>query len=449
MEMLAVLFAGIVLGGIGAWVLFRVKAEASVASVRAELQPKIASIGAALDAAKEDIYRLRNELADAMCERDRLRSERERLSTEKAQIETRMESDRASFAEKLELLDKAKETLGDQFRVLANAIFEEKTQKFTQQNQDQLATLLGPLGERIKDFETRVQSVYDNETQQRTALKTEIAKLVEANAKISSDTTNLARALKGDSKTQGAWGEMILERALEMAGLTKDREYRIQQHYLDEAGGRLRPDVIIDLPEGRHMVIDSKVSLTAYERLCASAAEHERERELALHVSSVRSHMVGLGKKDYQKIFGLATLDFVIMFIPIESAYSVAVQADPALTQDALERNVLIVYPSTLLMALRTIAHVWRYEYQNRNAQEIARQAGALYDKFVGFVDDLKDVGDRLNKAQTAFDAAYGKLSSGRGNLVRSAERIRELGVKPSKALPAGLIEAAMEQGEG
>lgn len=446
MEMLGVLLAGMMLGGTGLWLLFREKTDARGASVRAELQPRIAALEAALDASKAETSRLREALADAGRDFDRLRDERERLATEKAQIETRLEQDRAGFAEKLALLETAKAMLGDQFQVLANAIFEEKSQKFTQQNQEQLATILGPLGEKLKDFETRVQTVYDNETQQRTALKTEIAKLVEANEKISSDTTNLTKALKGDSRAQGAWGEMILERALEMAGLTKDREYRIQQHYLDEDGGRLRPDVIIDLPEGRHMVIDSKVSLTSYERLCASDTEHEKTRELAQHVGSMRNHMVALGKKDYQKLHGLETLDFVIMFVPIESAYSVAVQADPLLTQDALERNVLIVYPSTLLMALRTIAHVWRYEYQNRNAQEIARQAGALYDKFVGFLDDLKDVGDRLNRAQNAFDAAYSKLGSGRGNLVRSAERIRELGVKPSKSLPRPLLEAASEE---
>ncbi len=416
MDMLVAFFAGMVLGGAGIWLLLR---------------------------------ELKAELAETVRERDRLRGERDQLALGKAQIETRMELERAGFSEKLDLLEKAKEALSNQFQVLANAIFEEKSRKFTQQNQEQLANLIGPLGERIKDFETRVQTVYDNEAQQRTALKTEIAKLVEANAKISSDATNLAKALKGDSKTQGAWGEMILERALEMAGLTKDREYRIQQHYLNEDGGRLRPDVILDLPEGRHMVIDSKVSLTSYERLCGANTEHERERELAQHVNSMRNHMAALGRKDYQKLHGLETLDFVIMFVPIESAYSIAVQADPSLTQDALEKNVLIVYPSTLLMALRTIAHVWRYEYQNRNAQEIARQAGALYDKFVGFVEDLKDVGEKLGKAQNAYDAAYSKLGSGRGNLVRSAERIRELGIKPSKSLPRPLLEAALDQEEG
>lgn len=447
METLVALFSGVMLGGAGVWLLLRGKSDVSAASVRAELQPQIAASNAGLVAASEEVSRLREELAGMGRELERLRGERDRLSTEKAQIETRLELDRTGFAEKLDILEKARDALGNQFKVLANAIFEEKSQKFTQQNQEQLTVLLGPLGEKIKDFEARVQSVYDNEAQQRTALKTEIAKLVEANAKISSDTTNLAKALKGDSKIQGAWGEMILERALEMAGLARDREYRVQQHYLDDEGGRLRPDVIIDLPEGRHMVIDSKVSLTGYERYCAAATDQERARELELHVNSMRSHMIALGKKDYQKLHGLETLDFVIMFVPIESAYSVAVQADHSLTQDALERNVLIVYPSTLLMALRTIAHVWRYEYQNRNAQEIARQAGALYDKFVGFTDDLKEIGDRLNKAQNAYDAAWGKLGGGRGNLVRSAERIRELGVKPSKSLSRLLLEKA-EQGE-
>ncbi len=446
MEMLVALIAGVMLGVAGAWLLSRERSGAVGASVRAELQPRIASLEAGLSASKEQAADLKEELAAIVRDRDRLRGERERLATEKAQLETRLEQEKAGFSEKLDLLGAAKDALSDQFRVLANTIFEEKSSKFTQQNQEQLTTLLGPLGEKIRDFETRIQTVYDNETQQRTALKTEIAKLVEANEKISSDTTNLARALKGDSKTQGAWGEMILERALEMAGLTRDREYRIQQHYLDQEGGRLRPDVIIDLPEGRHMVIDSKVSLTSYERLCASMNEHEKARELSMHVASMRNHMVSLGKKDYQKLHGLETLDFVIMFVPIESAYSVAVQADPLLTQDALEKNVLIVYPSTLLMALRTIAHVWRYEYQNRNAQEIARQAGALYDKFVGFMEDMKDIGERLNRAQNAFDSAYSKLGSGRGNLVRSAERIRELGVKPAKSLQKPMIEAAMDE---
>ena len=416
MDMLLAFFAGMALGCAGFWLLLRES---------------------------------KAELAETVRERDRLRNERDQLAVGKAQIETRMEFERSGFSEKLDLLEKAKEALGNQFQVLANAIFEEKSRKFKEQNQEQLANLVVPLGEKIKEFETRVQAAYDSETQQRTALKTEIARLVEANAKISSDATNLARALKGDTKTQGAWGEMILERALEMAGLAKDREYRIQQHYVSEEGGRLRPDVILDLPEGRHMVIDSKVSLTSYERLCGSDTEHDREHALAQHVSSMRNHMISLGRKDYQKLHGLETLDFVIMFVPIESAYSIAVQADPALTQDALEKNVLIVYPSTLLMALRTIAHVWRYEYQNRNAQEIARQAGSLYDKFVGFVGDLEDVGERLNKAQNAYDSAFSKLKSGRGNLVRSAERIRELGVKPSKSLSRPLLESALEQEEG
>lgn len=487
MEMFVVLFGGIAVGAIALWLLLREKVNAEGARVGALLQPQVSMLTAALDAARADIARLEMERSAALDEQKRLLGEREALLTVKAQaeanlhaglrraqeqeqrvsslidelaqirgerdmlaakraeLETRIEADQAGFGEKLALLDGAKEALGNQFQVLAARILDEKTLKFTQQNQEQLNHILGPLGEKLKDFENKVQSVYDNETQQRTALKTEISRLVEANAKISVDANNLTRALKGDVRAQGAWGEMILERALEMAGLTRDREYRVQQHYQDEEGARLRPDVIIDLPEGRNMVIDSKVSLTHYERHCTALSEHDRQHELVNHVASVRNHMVGLAKKDYQKLHKLETLDFVIMFIPIESAYSVAVQADPNLTQDALAKNVLIVYPSTLLMALRTIAHVWRYEHQNRNAQEIARQAGALYDKFVGFVDDLTDVGERINKAQSAYDAAFSKLSHGRGNLLRSAERIRELGVKPAKSLPLSLLEAASE----
>ena len=442
MELYFVLFSGVALGGVAIWILLRGRAEVAAAAVSAELQPRIAAAEASLAAARGESDRLRTELADAAAERDRLR-------TRNAQVEARLESERSGFAEKLDLLQQAKDALGDQFRVLANSILEENGKKFAQQNQTQLSSLLNPLGEKLKDFESRVQNAYDSESQQRAALRSEISRLVEANAKISSDTTNLARALKGDSKAQGAWGEMILERALEMAGLTRDREYRVQQSYSGESGGRLRPDVIVDLPEGRHMVIDSKVSLTSYERFCSAANEQERQRELALHLASMRNHMADLGKKDYQRIHDLDTLDFVIMFVPIESAYSLAVANDAALTQDALERNVLIVYPGTLLMALRTIAHVWRYEYQNRNAQEIARQAGALYDKFVGFVSDLKEVGERLGRAQAAYDSAFGKLSTGRGNLVRSAERIRALGVKPAKSLPGALVDSAEENAEG
>ncbi len=439
------LFFGIGIGIVSTWLVLRGRAAVAAAEVRAQLQPNIASLEAECAHGRADAARLGAALQDAERQRMGLLAEKADLLAQKARLEAGLAAERASFTEKLQLLGQAKEMLSDQFRLIANGLLEENGRKMTLQNQEQLSTLLGPLGEKLKEFESRVQSVHDSETQQRVALRTEISKLVEANVKISTDTTNLAKALKGDSKTQGAWGEMILERALEMAGLARDREYRVQQHYVGESGGRLRPDVIIDLPEGRHMVIDSKVSLTNYERYCAAATDLERTHELQQHIASMRNHMVGLGRKDYQKIHDLETLDFVIMFVPIESAYSLAVANDVSLTQDALEKNVLIVYPGTLLMALRTIAHVWRYEYQNRNAQEIARQAGALYDKFVGFMNDLKEVGERLGKAQNAYEDAWKKLGSGRGNLVRSAEKIRQLGVKPAKSLPDAMIDAALE----
>lgn len=412
---------------------------------RERLSTTVAQAQSKWDAEQRRAADLDARLSAVTSELSQVRAERDLLAKSKAELETQLTSDQTKFAEKLEFLEQAKETLTNQFQLLGNRIFEEKSERFGQLNQQQIAGLLIPLGEKLKDFETKVQTVYDSETQQRTALKTEIVKLVEANAKISEDANNLTRALKGESKAQGAWGEMVLERALEMSGLHRDREYRIQETFKDEEGARLRPDVIIDLPEKRHMVIDSKVSLTSYERFTTATDDVERQRELTQHVASVRSHMVSLGKRDYQHIYSLTTLDFVIMFVPIESAYSVVVQEDPMLTQDALAKNVLIVYPSTLLMALRTIAHVWRYEYQNKNAQEIARQAGALYDKFVGFVADLNDVGEKMGKAQLAFDAAHSKLSSGRGNLVGSTERLRKLGVKPKHALPIPLLEIALE----
>jgi DNA recombination protein RmuC len=241
---------------------------------------------------------------------------------------------------------------------------------------------------------------------------------------------------------------MILERTLEMSGLRENREFRGQASFTDDEGARLRPDIIIDLPEGRHLVVDSKVSLTAYERSLSESNPEEKERQILLHVQSVKAHLNDLSRKDYRNIHALESLDFVLMFIPIESAYALAVETDPDLVGEALAKNVLIVYPGTLLMALRTIAHVWRYEHQNRNAMEIARQAGSLYDKFVGFVTDLKDVGDKLDKARKSYETAYGKLSSGKGNLVRSSERLRELGVKTGKALPEQLLDEGLSQGE-
>lgn len=365
---------------------------------------------------------------------------------ENARLLSALNLERKQADEKLRLLTEARETLAEQFQNLANRIFEEKGEKLMQQNVANLDTLLKPLGDRLKEFQVRVEETYDKESKQRFSLQNEIQKLVEANARMSVDALNLTNALKGDSKIQGAWGEVVLERVLEASGLQKGREYDVQVSLEGGDGSRARPDVIIRLPESKHVVVDAKVSLTAYEAYCSAEDDVARKRELARHVESLRAHVRGLSDKNYQSLYGIRTPDFVLMFVPVEPAFALALREKPDLFEDAFNRNVMIVSPTTLLISLRTIASIWRYEYQNRNAQELVRQCTALYEKFVGFVGDLEEVGKRLEAAQKSYDGAYGKLTSGKGNLVRQVERIRELGLKPGKLLPAHLGEFAPEE---
>jgi DNA recombination protein RmuC len=363
---------------------------------------------------------------------------------ENARLLAALSAERRQADEKLKLLAEAKQALAEQFQNLANRIFEEKGEKLVQQNVANLDSLLRPLGERLKEFQVRVEETYDKESKQRFSLQNEIQRLVEANAKMSEDALNLTNALKGDPKTQGAWGEVVLERVLEASGLQKGREYDIQVSFESE-GGRARPDVIIRLPEAKHVVVDSKVSLGAYEAYCRAEDETARKRELARHIESLRAHVKGLADKNYQSLYGIRTPDFVLMFVPVEPAFALALREKQDLFEDAFSRSVMIVSPTTLLISLRTIASIWRYEYQNRNAQELVRQCTALYDKFVGFVSDVEEIGKRLEAAQKSYEGAYGKLTSGRGNLIRQVERIRELGLKPAKPLPAHLTDAASE----
>jgi DNA recombination protein RmuC len=364
---------------------------------------------------------------------------------ENARLLQALTLERRQADEKLKLLAEAKEALAEQFQNLANRIFEEKGEKLVQQNVANLDSLLRPLGERLKEFQVRVEETYDKESKQRFSLQNEIQKLVEANARMSVDTLNLTNALKGDSRTQGAWGEVVLERVLEASGLQRGREYDLQVSLEGAEGSKARPDVIIRLPENKHVVVDAKVSLTAYEAYTRAEDDAGARRELARHVDSLRAHVKGLAEKNYQSLYGIRTPDFVLMFVPVEPAFVLALRERQELFEDAFNRNVMIVSPTTLLISLRTIASIWRYEYQNRNAQELVRQCTALYDKFVGFVADLEDIGRRLKAAQSSYDDAYGKLASGKGNLIRQVERIRELGLKPSKPLPGHLTELAVE----
>ncbi len=367
---------------------------------------------------------------------------------ERADLMARLEAERVGSNEKLHLLLQAKETLADQFKSLASDILEEKSKRFAEQNQHSLGQLLEPLKTRLTAFQGKVEEVYVQEGKDRSALSEQVRQLVELNQALSLDAKNLTQALKGSAKTQGNWGELILERVLEASGLRKGEEYHVQHSHQREDGTRAQPDVVIHLPEERRLVVDAKVSLVAYERSIAAGTDEGRALGVRQHLESVRAHIKGLSDKKYEALYGLKSLDFVLMFVPIEPAFMQALSHDEELFMDAWHRNVLMVSPSTLLFVVRTVAHLWRQEAQTRNAQEIARRGAELYDKLCGFVDDLQGVGARLTQAQASFESAQRKLSSGRGNLIRQADLLRDLGVKPSKALPAELLEDAKLQDE-
>ncbi|MEY4643116.1 MAG: hypothetical protein RLZZ227_3110 [Pseudomonadota bacterium] len=364
-------------------------------------------------------------------EREQAMALRERLTRN----ETLLQEERNQSQEKILLLQQAREQMNLEFRNLANEILEQKGKAFNESSRQQLHDLLAPLGERIVSFEKKVEDTYGKEAQQRFALEKEIKSLLELNVRISIDAVNLTKALKGESKTQGIWGEVILERVLEKSGLQKGREYETQVSLKDD-GGRLRqPDVVVHLPEGKQVIIDSKVSLTAYEGYFSAADEAARPAFLKQHIQSIRTHIKGLSGKNYQHLDSVRTLDYVLLFLPVEAAFTLAIQEDERLFTEAFEQNIILVGPSTLLATLRTIQNIWRYEYQNKNAIEIASQAGKLYDKFVAFTQDVNKIGERLNQAQQCFEAARGKLVDGRGNLVGQVEKLKKLGARASKQL--------------
>jgi DNA recombination protein RmuC len=371
-------------------------------------------------------------------------------SQARVKAETELEAERRQSADKLSTLQQsaqeAKAVLSDQFKNLANEILEEKSRRFAEQNQQNLDTLLKPLQEKLTDFRKQVDETYQSEARERFALKQEVEKLAGLNLRMTDETRALTNALKGESKTQGDWGELVLETILENSGLRKGEEYLVQDTQTISDGSRLQPDVVIRLPESKHLVIDSKVSITAYTRYMQSDDENVKISELNSHVLSIKQHIQGLSAKNYQDLYGVGSIDFVLMFIPIEPAFLAAMRHAPEIYQDALKKNIVIVCPSTLLATVRTVAHLWRQEQQNRNAQEIARQCAALYDKFVGFVEDLDKVGQRLEQAQVSYSDAVGKLKTGRGNLIRTAENVKKLGVKPNKSLPSKLTDVADDE---
>ena len=331
----------------------------------------------------------------------------------------------------------------EKFENLANDILDRKSQKFTDQNEKNLGIILGPLKEKIEKFEAKVEKSNKDSLQWNTALKTQIESLAELNKQINIEAENLTKALKGETKTQGNWGEFILESILEKSGLVKDREYFVQESMTSEEGRRFQPDVIVKLPEDKHVIIDAKVALVAYERFVNSDAEEDRESHLAQHVQAVRRHIKQLSEKEYQKLREQEGLDFVLLFIPIEPAFNLALQYDNEIFLEALDKNIVLVSPTTLIATLRTIASIWKNEYQSRNAIEIARQSGNLYDKFVGFTNDLLKVGRSMDSAKDTYEEAMNKLTAGKGNLISRVENIQKLGAKASKSLDVKLVDRA------
>jgi len=379
-------------------------------------------------------------IAELTTQLEQIRVERDQALQRAIRLEAELDSERKQVQHRIDSLNEAKEALTNQFKNLANEILEDKTKKFTEQNAQQLDILLKPLQTKLTEFKDQVSNSYEKESRERFALKHEIERLANLNLKMSDEARLLTNALKGDSKIQGNWGELVLESILESSGLRKGEEYLVQDSHMQGDGSRLQPDVIIKLPEGRHLVIDSKVSITAYARHTEAATTDEADKELLAHIQSIRQHIHGLSGKNYAGIADIASVDFVLMFIPIEPAFLSALKSAPNLYQEALSKNIVLVCPSTLMATLRTVAHLWRQDQQNKNAMEIARQCANLYDKFVGFVEDLEQIGKRLDQAQSSYHDAFNKLKSGKGNLIKAAEKVKELGVKPNKMIASNLL---------
>jgi len=375
-------------------------------------------------------------------EREDIRREKDFLNTELARKNSENENLQQLNLKRDEELKLQQEQLRKDFELMASKILDEKSEKFTLQNKENIKQILNPLQEKIQLFEKKVDDTQKESISMHSALKEQLLGLKDLNQQMTKEATNLTRALKGDSKMQGNWGELVLERVLEKSGLEKDREYFVQQNFTREDGSRVLPDIVLHLPDNKKMIIDSKVSLTNYERY-VNAEEDDRDAYLKAHINSIRKHVDQLSDKKYEDLYDIESPDFVLLFVPIEPAFAVAINADNALYNKAFEKNIVIVTPSTLLATLRTVDSMWNNEKQQQNAIEIARQAGALYDKFHGLVTDLTGVGKKIDAAKTDYSAAMNKLVEGKGNLITSVEKIKKLGAKAKKALPETIIKRA------
>ncbi len=442
------LIIGLIVGALSAWLIasFRYASKKGIPPAEVEeLKNQINNLNIEKSKAEEGKKILDENLKKTS---EELSSERGKVTELKSVLST-TEANYKNLKEKLveqkSEIEKLQEKFTKEFENLANKIFEEKGNKFTEQNKEKLGEILNPLRERIAEFEKKVDESSKESIKGHASLKEQLNMLKDLNQQVTQEAKNLTNALKGQTKTQGNWGEFILESILEKSGLVKGREYLVQESITSESGKRYQPDVLINLPENKTIVVDSKVSLVAYERFSSAEDEDERAAALRDHIISIKNHIKGLSAKNYQNLYQIQSLDFVLMFLPVEPAFSLAVQYDVSLFNDAFEKNIVIVSPSTLLATLRTIASIWRQENQNKYALEIARQSGALYDKFVGFVDDLSAVGTKIDSAKDSYLNAMKKLKDGSGNLVRRAEKIKKLGAKATKSLPQSIVDGADE----
>ena len=411
---------------------------------RSVLEQRLHDVASAAGERKAAAEQLGQQLASLHARHDEASRKLLELAGEHAALKASGVELARAAAEKLALLDQAEQRLRESFHNLANQILDAKAERFKEQNAEHLGGLLDPLKVQLKEFREAVTQTHANEQRERGMLVQEIRTLKELNQQISQDAINLTRALKGDAQAQGAWGEMVLERVLEASGLQAGREYDLQSSFTDAEGRRQRPDAIVRLPEDKIIIIDAKVSLVAWERSVATSASGEREAALREHVQSLRRHIDGLSVKNYDDIDGVRTLDFVLMFIPIEAAFIEAVRLDSNLYSHALSKNISLISPSTLLATLRTIAHLWRIEQRNDNAKEIARRAGNLHDNFALLVGELENLGSQLDKAQGAHRSAIRRLTEGgKGSVLLQVHSLAEMGVTVKKSLPPGLLEAA------
>ncbi|MFW5823367.1 MAG: DNA recombination protein RmuC [Marinobacter sp.] len=414
----------------------------------ATLENRTAALEAEKQAEQTRAQGLLKECSELKVRRDELAGELEAARVALREQAVTLEKEQKASAEKLELLERNRDALKQEFENLANRIFEQKSERFTQQTRTSLDSLLNPFRDQIQDFRKRVEDVYTTETKDRQALRSEIKSLQELNRQITEEAANLTRALKGDKKIQGNWGELILERVLEKSGLRKGAEYDTQGSYRDGDGQLLRPDVVVHLPDQRNLIIDSKVSLLAYQQWVTEEDEVRRENHLKGHVEAVRHHIRTLSEKDYSQLNGLHSPDFVLLFMPIEPAFVAAFQHDENLFAEAFEKKIIVVTPTTLLATLRTIENIWRYERQSQNARKIADRASAVYDKLRVFVEAMEKMGGQLQTVQTTYDGAMNTLTRGRGNLISQATKFVELGVRVKKELPRTITDQADAGGD-